>query len=105
MKNIFVLEEKMVIKTLLIFLIIATGFSQSQLMAQAGKVRLSLTCKEKVMPDVLKEVEKLSGLKVLFTYNEVQDFKVTVNLKDATVQEAMEAIVQPFPLTFKINEK
>ena len=105
MKNIFVLEEKMVIKTLLIFLIIVAGISQSQVMAQTGKVRLSLTCKEKVMPDVLKEVEKLSGLKVLFTYNEVQDFKVTVNLKDATVQEAMEAIVQPFPLTFKINEK
>ena len=103
MKNIFVLEEKMVIKTLLIFLIIVAGISQSQVMAQTGKVRLSLTCKEKVMPDVLKEVEKLSGLKVLFTYNEVQDFKVTVNLKDATVQEAMEAIVEPFPLTFHYN--
>lgn len=81
------------------------GLATERTYAQDTSKRFDLVCHDEAMPSVLKKVEIASGFKVLFTYNEVQNFKVTINLKQKTVEEAMVAITTSFPLSFRINGK
>ena len=50
-------------------------------MAQSPNKKISVTCKNEPLASVLKKVEKASGYKVLFTYDEVQNYKVTISAK------------------------
>lgn len=84
---------------------LSAGLPCRHVSAQNTSKRFDLVCHDEAMPSVLKKVEKVSGFKVLFTYNEVQHFKVTVNLKQKTVEEVMVAITASFPLSFRINGK
>lgn len=81
------------------------GLPCKQAFAQGNSKKFDLVCQDEAMPSVLKKVEEASGFKILFTYNEIQGFKVTVNLKQKTVEEAMAAITASFPLSFRINGK
>lgn len=92
-----------IVIALVVFLF--AGLPVRQALAQNGSKRFDLVCHDEAMPSVLKKVEEASGFKVLFTYNEVQNFKVTINLKQKTVEEAMVAITTSFPLSFRINGK
>lgn len=91
--------------TLMFFICVFIGMPPAQAFGQDLSKRIDLTCQNEPMPSVLKKVEKVSGFKVLFTYNEVQRFKVTVNLQKKTVNEIINAIVAPFPLRYKIEGK
>lgn len=88
---------------LIVFLF--AGLPCKQAFAQGNSKKFDLVCQDEAMPSVLKKVEEASGFKILFTYNEIQGFKVTVNLKQKTVEEAMAAITASFPLSFRINGK
>lgn len=57
------------------------------------------------MAEVLKQIGQISDFKIQFTYNEVQDYKVTVALRAKSIEEAMQAILGTYPLTFKIKGK
>lgn len=76
-----------------------------QALAQDISRKIDLDCQDEPMPSVLKKVEKASGFKVLFTYNEVQKFKVNVSLHQKNINDAVAAIVAPFPLEYKIEGK
>ena len=70
----------------------------------SGKIpRISLECKNESMPAVLKKVEQLSNYKILFTYNEIQNYKVTVSFRNKLLNQAIEEIIAPFPLAYKIK--
>ena len=69
-----------------------------------GKIpRISLECKNESMPAVLKKVEQISNYKILFTYNEIQNYKVTVSFRNKPLDKAIEEIIAPFPLAYKIK--
>lgn len=89
--------------TLLVY-VLSSVFS-SELFAQItpNTRKADLICQDEPMPSVLKKIEKTFGLKVLFNNNEVQQFKVSVNVKQKTVDEVMKAITSPFPVSYKIN--
>ncbi len=106
MKNYLVRKERKTFRKLLFLLALLLGVCQGQAFAQEeSKTEITLACKNEPMSEVLKKVEQVSSFKVLFTYNEVQDFKVTVDLKSVPVEEAMKAILASHPLTFKIKGK
>lgn len=106
MKNYLVREERKVFRKLLLLLLLSLVSFPGQLLAQEeAKAEITLACENEPMPDVLKKVEKVSKFKILFTYNEVQEFKVTVNLKSVSIEDAMKAILASHPLTFKIKGK
>lgn len=106
MKNSLVREKRKIFQCLLLLLALFTSVMHSRAQAVGGgKTEITLACRNEAMPDVLKKVEQVSDFKVLFTYNEVCDFKVTVNLKSVSVEEAMKAILASYPLTFKIKGK
>lgn len=74
-------------------------------LAQDTKAKFDFVCKNEPMPSVLKKVEQVSKFKVLFTYNEVQNLNVTVNLKSKTIDEVMQAILASHPLSYTIKGK
>lgn len=74
--------------------------------AQSGKnnrTSITLEVKNEPMPSVLKKIEQISGYKVIFTYDEIQDYKVTASIKNKPVDEAIRAIIGNYPLFYKIR--
>lgn len=65
--------------------------------------RYSFSCKETNLSTALKQVERISGYKMLFTYEEIQNYKTTVTAKDKTIDQLMTLLLENKPLSYKIN--
>ena len=61
-------------------------------LTQAQEKKITAEFKDTPLSNVLKQLEKLSTYKILFTYDDVQSYKVTVSLKDATITEALQKV-------------
>ena len=103
MKNYFL--KKKPFGTFLLMWVVLFSFSLEALHAQDLSQRLDWVCKNEPMPSVLKKLEQASGFKILFTYDEVQDFKVSANLKSETVEKIVQTLIASHPLTYKIEGK
>lgn len=55
------------------------------------------------LPSVLKRLEKLSGYKVLFTYDDIKKYTVTGSVKNKTVKQALDIIIRDKPLEYHIE--
>ncbi len=72
--------------------------------SRPGKIpRISFECRNELMPSVLKRVEQISNYKILFTYNEIQNYRVSVSFKNKSLDQAIKEIIAPFPLAYKIK--
>lgn len=79
---------------------------QSPVFAQTdSRQKFSLNCQNESMPSALKKVEQMSHYKILFTYDEIQNYKVTASVKDKPIEEIMQAIIGSYPLSYKISKK
>lgn len=56
------------------------------------------------LPSVLKRLEKISGYKILFTYDDIKKFTVSGSVKDKSISQAMNAIIGNKPLEFHIED-
>lgn len=74
-------------------------------MAQSPNKKISVTCKNEPLASALKKVEKASGYKVLFTYDEVQNYKVTISAKGQEVSHVLKTIFDKLPFNCKFNGK
>ena len=74
-------------------------------MAQSPNKKISVTCKNEPLASALKKVEKASGYKVLFTYDEVQNYKVTVSAKGQEVSYVLKTIFEKLPFNYKFKGK
>lgn len=95
-------------KTLAIPLCLLLMFlcSAQPLMAQNAETdKVTIEFKNERLPDIFKRLEKLTGCVVLFTYNDVQDYRATGSVKNKTIKEAMNAIIGNKPLTVTYNGK
>lgn len=57
------------------------------------------------LPSVLKRLEKESGYKILFTYDDVKKFTVTGSVKDQNVRQALDIILNDKPLEYHIEKQ
>lgn len=73
--------------------------SVTSLQAQNEKT-ITAEFKDTPLSSALKRIEKMSSYKILFTYDDVQAYKVTATLKDVTVKEALKKILEGKPFTF-----
>ena len=89
----------------LLMLVMLLGLSQEAVFAQDLTQRFDWVCKNEPMPTAFKKLEQVSGFKILFTYDELQDYKVTINLKSQTVEKIIQGIIGSHPLTYQINGK
>lgn len=67
--------------------------------------RVTMEFKGESLSLVFKKLERLSGYKILFTYDDVSKYQATGSLKDATVQNALDIILKGKPLEYKIDGK
>jgi TonB-linked SusC/RagA family outer membrane protein len=72
--------------------------------AQSGN-KISITCNNEPLPSVLKKIEKASVFKLLFTYDEVQNYRVTVSLKERSIDYIMQAVLRNTPFHYTIKGK
>lgn len=74
-------------------------------MAQSPNKKISVTCKNEPLASALKKVEKASGYKMLFTYDEVQNYKVTISAKGQEVSHVLKTIFDKLPFDYKFKGK
>ena len=74
-------------------------------MAQSPNKKIRVTCKNEPFARELKKVEKASGYKVLFTYDEVQNYKVTISAKGREVSHVLKTIFDKLPFDYKFKGK
>lgn len=89
----------MMIPLTLLFVFVA----QSAYGANPTKKLLTLSFNKTPLATALKAVEKESGCKVLFTYDEVQPYHVTASIKKEPLTHAMTAILKGLPFQYKLN--
>lgn len=68
-----------------------------------SKGSFSFECKNENLSAAFRRLEKVSGYKILFTYEDVQTYKSTVSVKDKPVGEVMDALIGKHPLAYAIK--
>lgn len=94
------LWKNAVMLLLLLFGFLERGNAQT---TKEGLPRVTLEVRNEPLSSVLKKLEQASKYKMLFTYNEIQNYKVTVSVKNKPLDEAVQEVIAPFPLTYKIK--
>lgn len=80
--------------------------AHGQLLAQsAGEKKYSLVCKDLELSAALKQVERTTGYRMIFTYDEVKGHVVSVEVKNKTVSQLMDAVLQGKPFSYAINDE
>lgn len=105
MKSYVAVTKKKALWGLVKWPLLLLALFQAEMRAQDMNRKIDLVCEDTPMASVFKKVEQASGFKILFTYNEVQGYQVTVRLKEQTVSKVMQTILRPHPLAFSVNGK
>jgi TonB-dependent starch-binding outer membrane protein SusC len=67
--------------------------------------RVSLSCKEMPVSEALAQIERQSEYKLNFNYDELAQFKVTVNIKNEPIQNVIMVLIKGLPYQTKIYGK
>ena len=86
-------------KTKIIYLLLVFMSFTLALPAQT-KDRISIELKGEMLPTALKKLEQVSGYRILFTYSDVQSYRVTASIHDNSITQAVEKILEDKPLTY-----
>lgn len=93
-------------KTKLAFLLILLTLQFASVTAQtadSGKA-ITYSCKNEKMANALRKVERLSGYyKVQFALEDVSPYKVTMKVKDATVENTLRTLLQGTKLKYQVK--
>ena len=86
---------------------IGTAFAQSagtdKPATDPGK-RITYQCNNEQLSTAIRQIERLSGYyKIQFAYDDVEKYKITVQLKDASVEKAMTQLLKNTDLRYEIN--
>ena len=98
---------KLMKKHCLLFLLFCFCCSIGQPIAVAAQevvqknIRLEL--KNERLPEVFKRLEKISGYKIMFTYDDVNHLGVTGTVESSEIKEVMDYIISNKPLDYRID--
>ena len=85
-----------------VFVVLFLVFGTTYILAQSEK-KITLEVVDEALPQVLTKIEDLSGYKMLFTYDEVQKYRVSVSFKKQTVRVAMQHVLRGLPLNYTVK--
>lgn len=92
--------------SVVLFLIASFLCPPQWVQAQTGKEKkITMEFKNERLPSVFKRLERISGYKILFTYDDVNQFTATGSLKDQTIEQALKIIIGNYPLEYYIDGK
>lgn len=72
--------------------------------AQTPKA-ITVEFKNEPLPSALKKLEQISDYRILFTYDDIQQYNVTVSIKNETIGQAMDKVMEGTPLTYTLKGK
>ena len=75
------------------------------LAAQDGEVRLTMSFDDEPLPAVFLRLEQSSNYRFLFTYDDVNPYKVTGKVNNARFFEIVDYVLRDKPLTYKVEGK
>lgn len=87
------------------FFIVFLGISLYLPAQSSAEKLISIECKQEPLSSALVKLQKLSDYKVLFTYEDVQNVKVSISEKNKTVGEIMSLLLKETTLTYTIKGK
>ena len=77
-------------------------FRPYQVNAQVqSQKKITIEISNERLPSVLKRLEKLSGYKILFTYDDVKKFTVSGSVKDKSIEQTLDIILANKPLEYQ----
>jgi len=88
----------------LLLLCVFLCFSSAAI-AQSLDKQITVVSQNEALPNVLKKVEKASGFRIMFTYDEVQQYNVSASVVNQTVNNAMRQILKGLPFKFTVKGK
>ena len=97
------IRSRLICKIVAVLFVFIGG--NSIIYAQSMNKRITVECYAESLSNALKKVEKASGFKVLFTYDEVQAYRVSVQIKNKTVDKALSILLQGKPFKYVVNGK
>lgn len=75
------------------------------LAAQDGEVRLTMSFDDEPLPAVFLRLEQSSNYRFLFTYDDVNPYKVTGKVNNARFFEIVDYVLRDKPLSYKVEGK
>lgn len=91
-----------------LFLLFCFGFSvcqpvsvEAQEVVQQKTIRMEL--KNDRLPEVFKRLEKMTGYKIMFTYDDISQFGVNGTIEASDIKEVMNKIIGNLPLDYRID--
>ena len=79
-------------------LLVCLLFTMSFVHAQVQK-NITVEFKNEPLMEVLKKLEKMSSYKILFVYDHVQNYKVTASLKEVSILDALDKVLEGKPFS------
>lgn len=67
--------------------------------------KITIEISNERLPSVLKRLEKISGYKILFTYDDVKKYTVSGVIKDKAIEQALDIILTDKPLEYHIENQ
>ena len=81
-------------------------FLPYQVNAQAQpQKKITIEFSNERLPSVLKRLEKISGYKILFTYDDVKKYTVSGAAKDKSIEQVLDIILNNKPLEYHIEDQ
>ena len=69
------------------------------------KSQITMTFENESLPSVLRRLEKASSYKIIFTYDNVENYHVNGSIKNATLESALRYVLDGKPLEYTIKDK
>jgi len=88
-----------------LFIVFSLFFSPQTFAAGQADKEIKMEVKDEPLPDVLKKLEKVSGYKMLFVYDEISRFSVTCKVKAKSIDQALKQIIGNRPIHFSIERQ
>ncbi len=97
------IREKMVRPFLLLLAVCCLSL---QAVAQTADKRVSYQCENEKLSTAFEQLERLSGyFRLQFTYSDIEEYKVTADLKDVTVLQAVRQLIADKPLSYTVEQQ
>ncbi len=88
------------------FLLFSLCCLSLQVAAQTANKKISYQCKNEKLSTVFEQLERLSGYyKLQFAYSDVEEYRVTTNLQEVTVPDAVKSVIAGKPLTYTVDNQ
>lgn len=95
--------KKTGVRTIVLFLLFLCVPLQ-YVAAQTGNEKgITMEFKDEQLSSIFKRLEKISKYKVLFSYEDVNAYKATGKVKDATIEQVLKTIIGNKPLKYHID--